>query len=909
MHELLPYIVVGLAAGSIYALAGVGLVLTYKTSGMFNFAHGALGTAAAYAFYTMHFEHDVPWPLAAFISVAILGIALGIGFEAFSRGLSRTPMLWRIAATVGILVSVQAFFSIIYGSDTRQFEHFLPMSTIRLLGVNVTWEQLIIAVISLVATIGLWVYFRVTRTGVAMRALVDDPDTLATTGISPSGVRRAAWIIGCCFATLSGLLFAPSVGLDPVALTLLVVQAFGAAAIGGFSSLPMTYLGGLLIGVGTAVATRYTTNEGSVLTGLPPSLPFIVLFAVLLFSPRVRLAVKEAAVIRRPLTWRAPGRAQLTLAVVVVGVLALAPIFAADDISQWTLMLTHVILFLSLGLLIKSSGQVSLSQMTFAAIGAVVFSVLVLDAGVPWLLALPIAGLAVVPIGLLLAVPAIRHSGLYLALATLGFGLLVQTMFFQTDLMFGADGSGRVMPEPPIAALATPEGYYYLVLGVTLVCAALVVVVTRTRLGRLLTGISDSPLALRSQGTSTVVTLVLVFCLSAFMAAVSGALSGSVLGIVSGTSFDPLLSLVIVAVLVVSVGGTPWFALVAAVPLALAPVYIEASSTLQYLQLLFGASVVFVALNGQPSWPAAQRLIDRWFKSKPKDVPAADDGGGGPDMTRGSSRPARVEPRALEIDGVVVRYGGLVANNNLSLRVEPGRITGLIGPNGAGKTSALNVCSGLVRPTKGTVMYGDRSLRHTALPARSRLGIGRTFQQIELFETLTIRENIELGCEGAMAGAGVLSQMVVTPAQRRVIDERVAASAERVGLRALLDAQVGSLSTGQRRLVEFARCLAGSYGTMLLDEPSSGLDEVETAEFGRILREAVQDDGIGVLIVEHDMSLVMSVCDVIYVMEFGAVIFSGTPEEVRASEIVRAAYLGGELDESTSLPVDAGAAQ
>jgi ABC-type branched-subunit amino acid transport system ATPase component len=155
-----------------------------------------------------------------------------------------------------------------------------------------------------------------------------------------------------------------------------------------------------------------------------------------------------------------------------------------------------------------------------------------------------------------------------------------------------------------------------------------------------------------------------------------------------------------------------------------------------------------------------------------------------------------------------------------------------------------------------------------------------------------------------MAGAGLISQLVVRPAQRRYIDERVRDSAERVGVTALLDSQVGALSTGQRRLVEFGRCLAGSYQTLLLDEPSSGLDQLETAEFGRILREYVRERGVGVLLVEHDMSLVMGACDTIYVMEFGEILFMGTPEEVRANDWVRAAYLGEASEPRT--PADAG---
>lgn len=889
MSDLLQYIIVGLASGSVYALAGLGLVLTYKTSGLLNFAHGALGTAAAYIFYTLHVEHGVPWPFAAVVSVGILGPVLGIGFERFGRGLSRTPMLWRIAATVGILVSTEGLFTVIYGLNVKQFGHFLPQSTFEVFGAYVSWEELITAATALAGAVGLSVFFRVTRMGIAMRAVVDDPDNLASTGISPITVRRCAWVIGCTFATLSGLLFAPSVNLDPAVLTLLVVQAFGAAAVGGFTSLPLTYAGGIVIGVATSIVTKYSGGLGSILGGVPASLPFIVLFIVLLVAPKARLAVKEVAVYRRPISWRAPNRAQVVGAVLVVGLLALAPIFAEDNIDQWTLMLTQVILFLSLGLLVRSSGQVSLCQVTFAAIGAAVFSRLTLGAGVPWLLALLLSGLAVVPVGIVLAIPAIRRSGLYLALATLGFGLLVQSMFYQTDWMFHADGSGASIPLPGITFLGTPDGYYYTVLAITIICASLVVAITRSRLGRLLSGIADSSLAVRAQGTSTVVTLVLVFCISAFLAAISGGLSGGVLGAVTGANFDPFMSLVSVAVVMISVGGTPWYGLTAAAPIVLLPVYIDAPTTLQYLQLLFGATAVFVALRGQPPFPA-QRLIDRWFGSRAKDKRGA----ASPQRSRvraGTSPPRKPEA-ALELDGVGVRYGGLVAIKDLSLRVAPGQVTGLIGPNGAGKTSALNVCSGLVRPCQGRVGFAGRILGRAALPARARLGIGRTFQQIELFETLTVRENLALGCEGAMAGAGVFSQLVVIPGQRRMIDERVTESADRVGLTHLLDTQVGALSTGQRRLVEFGRCLAGPYSMVLLDEPSSGLDHIETAEFGRILGGVVRERGLGVLLVEHDMSLVMNVCDTIYVMEFGAVVFKGTPEEVRASELVRAAYLG-----------------
>jgi ABC-type branched-subunit amino acid transport system ATPase component len=372
-----------------------------------------------------------------------------------------------------------------------------------------------------------------------------------------------------------------------------------------------------------------------------------------------------------------------------------------------------------------------------------------------------------------------------------------------------------------------------------------------------------------------------------------------VLGDVTGLNFDPFNSLVYVATLMIAVGGAPWYALLAAVPLALGPVYITASGTLNYLVVTFGASVVIVALRGQMRWGWAERAIDRLF------------GNANAKTLRRSNRSTKrmpkpttrenidVSPMKLVANNIVVRYGGLVAVSDCSFEATSGLITGLIGPNGAGKTSALNVCSGLVRARSGQVCLDGRDIGGLSLAARARLGIGRSFQQIELFETLTVRENLVLGSEGCIAGRSVIRQAVTMPAQRRTIEDRVAEAADRTSLTQLLDVQVGALSTGQRRLVEFGRCLAGSYRMILLDEPSSGLDHMETAAFGRILKAAVRDRNLGVLLVEHDISLVMTVCDVIYVMDFGSILFRGSPAEVRASEAVRTAYLGESSSDSS----------
>ena len=246
----------------------------------------------------------------------------------------------------------------------------------------------------------------------------------------------------------------------------------------------------------------------------------------------------------------------------------------------------------------------------------------------------------------------------------------------------------------------------------------------------------------------------------------------------------------------------------------------------------------------------------------------------------------------LTVTSLGVRFGGLVAVDDVSLAVPPGQITGLIGPNGAGKTTLFNACSGLIRPQHGTIQLDGRDITRMPLARRPQLGLGRTFQRMELFDSLTVRENIELGREGVQAGSLPWRQLISRRAERAAVAAAADEALATCDLTAVVDRSVGSLSTGNRRLVELARVLAGGFSVLLLDEPSSGLDDHESERFGEILTTVVQERGVGVLLVEHHMSLVLSVCAYLYVLDFGRLLFEGTADEAVASEAVRAAYLG-----------------
>jgi ABC-type branched-subunit amino acid transport system ATPase component/branched-subunit amino acid ABC-type transport system permease component len=898
MKELMPFVILGLISGAVYGLAGVGFVLTYKISGILNFSHGAIAAVAAFAFYFLHVQHQVPWPVAAAICVFVIGPIIGVLFERLARPLSGARLAMQVTGTVGVLLAIEAAAQLLYASSigTLSVPTFLAQGGFSFDGAFIPWAGVVTFAVSLSATVVLWIFFRSSRQGKAMRAIVDSPELLNLSGTSADGVRRWAWVIGTMFASASGLLFASLVPLDPITLTFLVIQAFGAAAIGRFTSLPLTFVGGLALGIASSLCTKWFLSGA--LTGLGPSLPFVVLFILLLVLPK-RFVVERSAVreVQARSTWTAPLPVQLGGSVIVLGALIAVPAFASYHLTDWTLGLATSVILLSLSLLVRTSGQVSLCTIAFAAIGATAFGHLAVDQGWPWLLALLAAGLTAVPVGIILAIPAMRLSGQYLALATFGFGVLLSYLFYPASYVFGTSGAGLPMPAPHLSFvdLQNGKGLYYLMLGFVVVIGLIIVVLNRSRLGRLLRALSESPVALATSGTSVNVTRMLVFCIAAFLAAIGGALAGVSTTVVSPDSFAPIVSLIYLAVIMLNNVSQPWDGLAAGLILIVVPSYITNPQTSNWLQLLFGIGAIMIAVRRPPGIPPTLRdTLDKWFRrptAEAVEVPALEKADLG--IVR-----QPVTGGGLEVRDVSVRFGGLLAVDRVSLCAAAGRITGLIGPNGAGKTTTFDACSGFVRPSAGRVLVDGHDITSRPLAARARLGLARTFQQTRLFDSLSVWENVRLGSEGSMAGTNPAAHLLATPAQRRAIDSAAAEAVEFCGLSPLAHVPVLALSTGHRRLVELARCLARSPRILLLDEPSAGLDRSETARFGEILRR-VAERGVGILLVEHDMSLVMDVCDYIYVLDFGRLLFDGTPAEARESKLVRAAYLGrGEAEEA-----------
>jgi len=901
MSEFLPYIVIGLVTGSVYGLVASGLVLTYRTSGIFNFAQGAIAAAAAYCFYWLYVINSIPWVWAFVLSLFVFGPIVGLLFERIAKNLSRQRTAMKIVGTVGLILIVEGLSTIKFGPDPLNPPEFLPKANdfFRLGGANVTYSELYIFLIAVVSVGILYFLMKKTRFGLAMRAVVDDPELVSLHATSPRRVRSYAWIIGSSFAALSGILVAPMVGLQSINLTYLVVEAFGAAAIGLFASIPLTFLGGLLIGVGAAVSTKYVVNINW-LTGFPDSFPFLVLIIVLLVTPRRKLAPSTRETTRSKIQWSGPPAGRAVFGIFFLVVLLVIPTFAGDHLIYYIVGLSEAILLLSLGLLVRTAGMVSLCQAVFAGIGAVAFSQFVQNFHISWFVAVVLGALVVVPIAALLALPAIRLSGLFLALATFGFGIMVEQMFYPLNFMFTTVGGGRFMPRPSFGK--SDNQYYYVVLAVLVLCALAMYFIHRSRLGRLLQGLSESPTVVNILGLNTSSLRVLVFSIAGFFAGLSGILYGCTVSYAATSDpyYASFFSLTILAVLALSPFREPWYAVFAIIS-AVIPGYFHSALTTSWLNVAFGVFAVMVALQGGTvGMPKSlQLVVERVFagwklphfarRSVASPVPVAR-----PELSKVAQ-----SATGLRVENLVVRYGGRVALQDVSIDAPVGRITGLIGPNGAGKTTLFNACSGIVRPAAGKILFNDEDVTKASPSTRGRRGLGRTFQLMQLCDSLTVSDNVLLGCEAGQAGAMPWNQIAASPRARRFSRNAVDEAMELCGITSIASKQAGGLSTGERRLVELARCVAGSFDLLLLDEPSSGLDPEETNRFGETLMFLVAQRRSGILLVEHDTNLVREVCSYVYVLDFGRMLYQGEAGEVMQSDVVKAAYLGTEFETAT----------
>ncbi|WP_372728919.1 inner-membrane translocator [Nocardioides sp.] len=547
MSSLLSFTIIGLFTGAAYAIAASGLVLTYTTTRVFNIAHGAFGMVMAFTFWDFSQRQGMPMWLALFLVLGVVAPAIGWFIQRFvTRGLGEGPVSVALVVTVGLFVGCIGLAQQVWPPAARTVPQFMAGSGIDIGGTFVTAHQIITILLSMVVAGLLYLLLNRTRIGTAMRASVDNPELLRLFGGRPDTVASLAWAIGISLAALAGILLTPYIGLNYYDLTLLVINAYAAAMLGKLKSLPLTFVGAMGLGILQSFAVAYLPSQGS-LAGVRAVVPALFLFAVIVLMPQAQLRIGQVKGIvsapqpsaRQAFGW---GAALLVLVALM-----------STSMSTGNLLLvgtaaTYAMVMLSLVLLTGYGGHVSLAQFTFAGVGALAYAKL--DS--PTLFGLAMAALIAAGVGALVALPVLRLTGLYLALSTLAFGVLMDKMIFQADYAFGFNGTLEARRLSVFGRAIESTGGYVLVMVVFFVLMAFgLLALRRGTLGRLLIAMRDSPAACTTLGLNMRWFRVGLFGLSAGMAGLAGALFAGLRGTIGANDFQffnslPLLLLAVV---------------------------------------------------------------------------------------------------------------------------------------------------------------------------------------------------------------------------------------------------------------------------------------------------------------------------------------------------------------------------
>jgi branched-chain amino acid transport system permease protein len=583
MDTFLQATLTGLATAAILAVAAGGLVLTYTTTGIFNFAHGAVGMLGAFAYWQLRFGWGWSTPLALVVVLGILAPLLGVVIErVVMRGLNGAPEASRVVVSIGLLAALLGIGLWVWPTDVaRPFPRFWGNESVEVLGVNLTWHDVIAIATAIGMAIGLRVLLYGSRPGLAMRAAVDDRPLAMLNGARPDRSAMLAWAIGCTSAAVAGVLVAPTVGLSHVNLTLMIVNAYAAAMIGRLRSLPMTFVGAVLVGLLDAYALAYLPTDGILLAQFRFAIPVILLFVVLLALPHGRLRGHSARTTRESIP-RPPWAGSVATALVFVAAgLVAAQIASGPDAVALQKIVAVAIIGLSLVPLVGFAGQLSLCQMSFAGIGAVLMAHHGQGGSVTGLV---VATVVTGVIGGLVALPTLRMAGIYLALGTAAFAMLLdQWIFGLRDFDLGPlhisiFGTGSV----PVDQLDVPgvETAQDMLVFLSIVFAVLylgIVAVRRSSFGQRLLALKDSPAASATLGINTTLVRLAVFTLSAAIAGFGGALYGGTLGAASPQNFAFVQSLPLLLLGVVGGIGSAAGALIAGVMIGGLPLLVDAA--------------------------------------------------------------------------------------------------------------------------------------------------------------------------------------------------------------------------------------------------------------------------------------------------------------------------------------------
>ncbi|HVA43844.1 MAG TPA: ABC transporter permease [Acidimicrobiales bacterium] len=607
MSQLLGYLVAGLATGCIYAITSSGLVLTYTTSGIFNFAHGAVGMVAAFVYWQLLVGYHWPTLVALFVALFIVAPLIGALLEfVVIRRIRHASLGLSVVVTLGLLVFLLGLSATIWPpTEDRRIPEFFAGHSVRLFGTAISDHDLTIVVVAIGLAVGLRLFFRRTRLGIRMRGVVDNAELASILGTSPARVSMISWAMGAWMAALAGILIAPLEFLNEYNLTMIVVSGYAAAVLGRLRNIPLTVAGGLALGIIDALAVGYMPP--SLLTPLHPVIPILLLFAVVVALPERRL--QQATVLRT--ARRSPPSLRTSL--VTAAFFMVIAWVLSGALSQANLItggegLVLGFIMLSLVLLTGYGGQVSLCQVTFAGLGAYAMSKF---GHVSTLLGLVTAAGLGAAVGVVVAIPVLRLRGLYLALATLAFAYAMDTLFFVQ--YFGMGGVVIVHQFHVPGLPAGLRGYFIFLAAAFSIAAVGVLAVRRGPFGRLLAAVNDSPDACTTLGLRLTGVRLVTFGAAAGLAGLGGALYGALQGTAEGGEFAMLNSLIMLLLVTLGGAGAVTGALWAGLTYAVFP-FIQSRYLPHLGQLTFlGVGLGVVALSRNPDGFIGQlgSVIDR----------------------------------------------------------------------------------------------------------------------------------------------------------------------------------------------------------------------------------------------------------------------------------------------------------
>ena len=908
-----PSLALGVITGLTYGILAVGLVLIYRANRVVNFAHGEIGAFAAAILGLAVARWGVPYWVAFPVALLIAAGVGGLSEVVVIRRLRSTPTLMSVVATLGLSQFLLLFATVIYGQagSGRVFPQPPWLPEFRIGALRVTHAYSGMLFITPVLVVGLALFLRYSRVGIAILAAADNPDAARMSGVYASRMSTLSWAIGGAVAAFTALLVLPTQSfaagqfLGPT----LLLRALAAAVIARMVSLPVALLAGVGVGiVEQLLLWNYPTG------GVVEAVLFVIILVALLLQrqaggrdedPSGWVYVQAWPPIpdRLRAVWSIRNLGRITAAVGVAVAVVLAVLVTNATAVTLLAIATFAVVGLSFGIVTGLGGQLTLGQFALAGVGATVSYAVTVN-GADYGVGLVAAGSATALASVVIGLPALRVRGLMLAVTTLAFALAAQGWLFQQSWMMG-DGVNPGRPKIGGFAFDTGRRYYLF----TLLVLALALWIARNvwtgGLGRRLRAVRDNEAGARAFTVHATSVKLQGFAIAGFLAGVGGAAFGHALAQINSSAFPISSSIDVAAMSVVGGIGILTGPLLGALYIIGVPRFLPLDSA-GLAATALGWLLLIVYLPGglaQLVRPLRQRLIAVLARRAglDADAPPGADASGDP-LTIGNvqfgQRADEVVPAGetiLEVEGARRRFGGVVAVDDVSLSLAAGETLGLIGPNGAGKTTLFEIIGGFTRPDAGRIRFAGEDITRKGPEARAERGLVRSFQDAGLFPTLTVVEVVTLALERTSPTLFLPSVLGFRGQERRKA-ERANELVSLLGLDPFRTKRIAELSTGTKRITELACLVALEPTVLLLDEPSSGIAQRETEALGELLARVRDTLGVSLIVIEHDMPLVASLCDRLIAMESGRVIAVGVPDDVLSDPAVVASYLGDDID-------------